>query len=244
MDAKSFGTMAWTAFLKTLLLVFNLVFFTIGLAFFIIGIYGIKVFKDFFSFAHGNTIYIPFISIGLFMMVVGILSLWCTPKGISWLLYLYGVIVFLLFVSILAISVLFVVKRDAIETPLKSAITNAMEIYPEKAESIDLLQSTIKCCGSENYTDWFLTKWANNRKSVPISCCKNQTSCENLDISQSNPVDIYQQGCFRKFFDSIENNYALISGVGFASAIIILGGSIISCALASNLNKNRYEQVA
>jgi hypothetical protein len=41
----------------------------------------------------------------------------------------------------------------------------------------------------------------------------------------------------------IENNYALIGGVGFGSAIVILAGSILSCALAAHLRKNRYEQM-
>ena len=84
------------------------------MAFFVIGIYGIKMFKDFFTFAPGNIIYMPFIGIGIFMMLVGMLSLWCTPKGVSWLLYSYGVIVFILFVAILGLSALFMVKRDTV----------------------------------------------------------------------------------------------------------------------------------
>ena len=84
------------------------------MAFFVIGIYGIKMFKDFFTFAPGNIIYLPFICIGIFMMLVGMLSLWCTPKGVSWLLYLYGIIVFILFVAILALSAAFMVKRDTV----------------------------------------------------------------------------------------------------------------------------------
>ncbi len=143
MNAKSFGTVAWTALLKTLLLVFNLVFFAMGLAFMIIGIYGIRVFKNFFSFAPASTIYVPFISIGVFMMIVGMLSLWCTPKGVTWLLNMYAVVVFILFVAVLAISVLFVVKRDTFEEKLHEGIGNAMKNYPRDAESVDLMQSTV-----------------------------------------------------------------------------------------------------
>ena len=41
-----------------------------------------KAFKDFFSFAPSQAIYVPIICIGIFMTIVGVLSLWCTPKGI------------------------------------------------------------------------------------------------------------------------------------------------------------------
>jgi len=101
------------------------------------------------------------------------------------------------------------------------------------------MQQTIRCCGSQNYTDWFATTWGKeNLRSVPISCCKNQTECDQKSTTQ-----IYTMGCYAKVYDAVENNYQLISGIGFASAIIIFGGSLISCSLARNLNKNRYEQV-
>jgi multisubunit Na+/H+ antiporter MnhG subunit len=241
MNGKSFGTVAWTAFLKTLLLVFNLVFFAIGLAFLVIGIYGIKVFKNFLQFAPANTIYVPIICIGLFMMIVGILSLWCTPKGVSWLLHVYGVVVFVLFLSVMAVSVLFVVKRDAFEGKLEEGIQTSIDKYPNDSESIDLIQSTLKCCGTKNLTDWFKTEWAQQKRSVPLSCCKNQSKCDHTDMKNFN--DVYQKGCYQMIYTTIESNFALISGISFASAIIILGGSLISCSLARNLNKNRYEQV-
>jgi hypothetical protein len=86
-----------------------------GAAFLFIGIYGITVFKNFFSFAPSNYIYLPFICTGIFMMVVGLLSLWCTPKGVSWLLYFYGLIIFALFVITLMMSAGFVMRRGAVK---------------------------------------------------------------------------------------------------------------------------------
>ena len=43
--------------------------------------------------------------------------------------------------------------------------------------------------------------------------------------------------------DTIEENYLLIGGIGFASAVVILFGSLLTCGLSHNLKKNRYEQV-
>lgn len=244
MNAKKFGTAACTALLKTILLAFNLIFFAIGLAFLVIGIYGYKVFSDFFQFAPSSHIYIPLICIGITMMGIGLLSLWCTPKGVSWLLYLYGAIIFVLFVAIFSISVLFMVKRDAFETTLKTSIDNSIKNYPKEKESIDLLQSTIKCCGLENYADWFTTTWANKKNSVPDSCCKvqNKLECNHENLGK-NLTDIYQQGCYSKVYNTIEENYGFIGGIGFASSLIIFGGSLLSCALASNIKKNKYEEM-
>lgn len=115
MDGKKFKTAACSAFLKTLMMAFNLIFFVIGLAFLIAGIYGFKVFREFFSFAPSTTIYVPIICIGLFMIIVGVLSLWCTPKGVIWLLYVYSALIFVFFVSIFAVSIMFTVKHDAVK---------------------------------------------------------------------------------------------------------------------------------
>lgn len=79
-----------------------------------IGIYGLQVFKDFFQFTTGSHLYIPILVVGIVMTVVGVLSLWFTPKGLSWMLYIYGIIVFVLFVVIFSMSILFMAKRQPV----------------------------------------------------------------------------------------------------------------------------------
>ena len=111
---KSYKTTACTTFLKTLVMIFNLLFLLLGLALTIVGIYGYRMFKQFFSFAPSTAIYIPIIAIGVFMIIIGALSLWCTPKGVSYLLYVYAFIVFVLFLAIFTISVLFFARRDTV----------------------------------------------------------------------------------------------------------------------------------
>jgi len=204
-----------------------------------VGVYGLKVFKNFFEFTNGNHLYIPILVIGIVMTVVGILSLWFTPKGLSWMLYIYGVIVFALFLVIFFMSILFMVKRKPIENELKLSIERSIQIYNETGQPkpIDLIQKNFRCCGSMSYTDWFKSPWSNNQKIVPQSCCI-KTNCTNTLTDQ-----IYTQGCSSLLDDIIENNYALIGGIGFGSAILILAGSLLSCALASHLRKYRYEQM-
>jgi len=240
---KSYKTTACTTFLKTLVMIFNLLFLLLGLALTIVGIYGYKMFKQFFSFAPSTAIYIPIIAIGVFMIIIGALSLWCTPKGVSYLLYVYAFIVFVLFLAIFTISVLFFARRDTIESTFKTGVDKLIQSYPAESESIDILQANIRCCGSTNYTDWFETKWANSTNRVPKSCCMSKTNCTFEDIDTKNVTGIYQTGCFAKFNVTIENNYGKICGILFASAFIILIGCVLSYMLGDNLRNNRYEKI-
>lgn len=243
MNPKRFGTAAFTALLKTILMIFNIVFTAFGIVFLAVGIYGMRAFKDVFSFAPGQAIYLPIICIGIFMSIVGVLSLWCTPKGVTWLLYLYSGVIFILFLTIFTISTIFLVRRDSFEHTIKDGMNKTINNYPANKETIDLLQKHIHCCGLNDFRDWFGTAWANGNKTVPLSCCKvDEKKCNHENISQ-NSADIYQKGCYKILEDAIEENYLLIGGIGFASAVIILFGSLLTCCLSSNLKKNRYEEV-
>jgi hypothetical protein len=241
---KSFKTTAFSALLKMLLCIFNIIFLCIGSAFLLIGVYGYKMFRDFFSFAPSTAIYIPIVSIGLFMILVGTLSLWCIPKGVTSLLYIYSIIVFLLFLSTFTVSILFIARRDKIEVTFKQGLGKMIKSYPKDKNSVDLLQTSIKCCGTEKYQDWFKTEWANQTNSVPESCCRVPVvNCthENLPTRMnSNVTDIFTTGCFSVFNSAIENNYGIISIVLLGSSLIILIGCIISCVLATNLRNNSY----
>ncbi len=48
------------------------------------------------------------------MIVVAVLSFWFIPKGVTWLLNLYGAIVFLLFICVVCASSAFMIKRDTV----------------------------------------------------------------------------------------------------------------------------------
>lgn len=240
---KSIRTTACTTFLKTLVMIFNAIFLAIGVGLSIVGIYGYRMFKQFFSFAPSTAIYVPIICIGVLMIIVGALALWCTPKGVSYLLYFYSVLVFILFLSTFTVSVLFFARKDTVENTFKSGVDRLMLSYPTDSESIDILQSNIKCCGSQNYTDWFQTPWAKNSSRVPESCCVAKMNCTNLHIDERNVTGIYQVGCFVKFNETIENNYGKICGILFASSFVILAGCALAYMLSDNLRNNRYEQM-
>lgn len=239
MNIRHLRTTACTAILKTLLLTFNLIFFAIGIAFIVLGNYGLQVFKDFFLFAPGMALYIPIIIIGIFITISALMAVWCTPKELPWLLYLYGFTVFTFFTAILLISIAFMFKRTPIETEIKSSFEHGMNIYPIQRLSIDTIQYNLKCCGSENYKDWFKTNYGKNG-ILPDSCCValNCTTEILHDYSM-----VHKQGCYQLLHTIIENKYKVIGGIGFASSGFLMVGFILACVLATHLRQNRYEHM-
>ena len=107
--------------------------------------------------------------------------------------------------------------------------------------------------------------WGKQLRRVPESCCKNP-NCTHTNLPDTNATTIYDEvfisytfflkkeynllslsnkkkGCSEKFINLIEKNYALIGGIGFASSVFILAGSLLSCGLASHIRRVRYELV-
>lgn len=243
MNVGKCTTAACTALLKTLLLIFNITFFSLGICFLMVGVYGLHTFRDFFVFTSGQTLYVPIMVMGIIITITGVLSLWFTPKGLAWLLYAYGIIVFILFIVTFSISAAFMVKRSPLEVELKRSIDHSIQIYDGKQQyPIDMIQKHFECCGSTNYTDWFQTMWGKQLRRVPESCCKNP-NCTHTNLPDTNATTIYEEGCSEKFINLIEKNYALIGGIGFASSVFILAGSLLSCGLASHIRRVRYELV-
>jgi len=244
MSIKEIASSAYISTLKVLLLTFNFLFLTLGISFVLIGIYGLKTLTDFFQFTTGTYLFLPIIGVGLLMTVVGALSMWCTPKGISWLLHAYATFVFFVFTAVLVISVMFLVKRAPVEAELNASIQNSIQTYDLKPNAIDLIQRKMKCCGSNNYTDWFEVEWSKNMHRVPVSCCLDAKNCTSMsDRVPAEPTDIYTQGCFDLAYETIETKYGLIAAFGFIFAFVILLGSVLACVLATHIRRSRYESI-
>ena len=57
----------------------------------------------------------------------------------------------------------------------------------------------MKCCGSDDYSDWFTTAWAGGEKNVPTSCCKDdKNDCKHTNLptgGNSTALEIYTKVC-------------------------------------------------
>ncbi|GLG96089.1 Tetraspanin [Gryllus bimaculatus] len=173
------------------------------------------------------------IATGALIVVVGFLACCCTVKGQPVLLYIYGAFLMIIFVLELGAGISMYAYRDKLIEGFDNGLNQSILIYPsdpEKKNSIDLTQSTLHCCGNKSPYDW--------PDEIPPSCCK-VTPCDTKDHTQ-----IYSKGCFNLVIDFLNSNIGLVGGSAMGIAFFPLVGMLLSCCLAKNINKAKYEQMA
>lgn len=231
--------------IKLLLTTFNLIFWVSGVA--ILGL-GLWMKMELYMYMELTTVYFdaaPYILIGVGsgIIIIGSLGCLCTVKGHSCLLYLYSLILLLVFIVELSTAVSAFVYRAKLEDGFSSGLSTAMSDYHtdvEKRHAVDGIQAGLKCCGKDKYEDWFNVDWTGNglMEKVPSSCCI-QKPCNGTDDK-----NVYQEGCFVKLSTFMQSNFTLIGGVAIGFAFLQLFGALMSCCLAKNINKAKYEQMA
>ncbi|GAB6032183.1 hypothetical protein CHUAL_010830 [Chamberlinius hualienensis] len=243
-------TVAAVTCMKTLLMVFNVIFWLTGIGILVIGVW-MKV--DLYKYMELTTNYNPAVSYvlittGAVIILVGSLACCCTAKGVPALLYLYSVFLMIVFVVELSAGISGYVYRGKFRNGFEVGWNNSLMNYGKSRsgkELIDNLQSTLHCCGSAKYSDWFNTPFGAANKSVPESCCKGDHNCKHTNLDgPTPPTDINTEGCFSTIVTFVDKNIGAIGGAAMAFAFFQLIGVMLSCCLAKNINKAKYEQVA
>ncbi|PSN31396.1 Tetraspanin-7 [Blattella germanica] len=177
------------------------------------------------------------IGTGALIILVGSLACCCTVKGQPVLLYIYGAFLMVIFMLEVSAGISIYAYRGKLLEGYGKGLNQSLAVYStddEKRSAFDSMQSTLQCCGSQSYTDWLNTK-----TGIPQSCCKVIEHCEPEDPSQ-----IYEQGCYNKVVDFLNANIGLVGGSALGVAFLPLVGMLLSCCLAKNINKAKYEQMA
>ncbi|KAK9743561.1 Tetraspanin family [Popillia japonica] len=238
---KHLQTVAAMACMKTLLMVFNFIFWASGIVILAIGIYmrvslyQYMVLSPEFS---GTASYV-LIGTGAFIILIGSLACCCTVKGQPVLLYVYGAFLAVVFVLELGTGVSIYAFRDHFPQGLDQALNKSMSNYyfsnSTDAGIWDSMQKNLYCCGNHGYNDWLNL---NPPMPVPNSCCK-EDSCDVSDETQ-----IFKEGCYDKLVQLMKSNIAIVAGAAIGITFFPLVGVLLSCCLASVINKAKYEQMA
>ncbi|XP_048746665.1 tetraspanin-7-like [Ostrea edulis] len=247
--AKStMSTTAAVGCMKTLLMIFNFIFWVTGISILALGIWT-KV--DLYKYMELSTIYYKdspwiLIAVGALIVIVGSFGCCCTAKGNVVLLYMYGLFLVLVFAVELGAGAAGFFYKGKLEQGFKEGLENALKQYGNGNQAMDELQTQLHCCGSKSYVDWFSTPWEetkNGSRAVPRSCCKTDV-CNNMDVKDANVTDINTTGCYTKVVDFMQSNMAVIAGVAFGISFFQLLGALLACCLAKRVNKSKYEQMA
>lgn len=176
-----------------------------------------------------------FMSMGVAIALVGLLSCYCTLSGNPILLYLYSAFLGVVLILQISIGVAAFAYRDTLKESFKNGLDKSMKNY-EKSQSnkdaVDTLQSTLRCCGVESYQDW--DKYG---MLVPDSCCKNDNCNPQL------PINVNQIGCYTSVVTFINTSGKLIGIVCLAVAGFHMLGLALTCLLANCINKWKYETI-
>ncbi|GAB0095982.1 Tetraspanin [Sergentomyia squamirostris] len=242
--SKHFQTVVTMACMKSLLMIFNLAFWASGLAILCAGIW-MQV--DLHKYLELNVDFSSsgpyvFVGTGALILLISSLACCCTVKGQPSLLYLYGAFLAVVFVIELSLASSIYAYKDNLTEGFDKGLNQSMTRYgipgtQQKTEDFDAMQTTLKCCGSHSYEDWNNLSPA---RPVPRSCCRlPHIRCDTQDETQ-----IWTQGCFHKVVDFLDTNMKVIGGAALGVALFPLIGTVLSCLLAANINKTKYEQMA
>ncbi|KAL6258169.1 hypothetical protein P5V15_010094 [Pogonomyrmex californicus] len=240
--SKRLETVATMTCMKTLLMLFNFIFWASGILMLCIGIWMRILLRDYMnmSMQGSGAALLALASLGAVVAVAAVLACCCTTRGHPALLYLYGAFLAVVALLELGAGASIYAYRTNLNEGFDQDLNESMAVYGQdnsKSSHIDFIQSNLHCCGNRGYADWLNL---DPPKNVPLSCCKMpEKKCDSQDTEQ-----IYIEGCYNRVLDFMNDNFGLVAGTAIGVVFFPLVGIFLACCLASNINKAEYEQVA
>ncbi|KAJ8949023.1 hypothetical protein NQ318_005197 [Aromia moschata] len=105
----------------------------------------------------------------------------------------------------------------------------------------DSLQTSLHCCGVDNYTDYQSNEaWARGDKIIPESCCVLDDSKKPLTSGcTTSPSDVnsyYMKGCYKAVMNWVMTHLNVVIGVAIGFGLIEILGIFLSFCLAKSIN--------
>ncbi|XP_022083557.1 tetraspanin-1-like isoform X2 [Acanthaster planci] len=179
---------------KILLIVFNIVFFIVGIALLAVGIwvvtspYNLDILSILDNPILESGAYF-IIALGAFIFVVSFLGCCGAWMENRLMLIIYFIIVLLIFIAQLIGCAVIIAYKDKVDAFVTNQLRKTMNNYEGEAaenkysQGWNALQVLLECCGTNNYTDWMDTPWYGNNTNImvggqslkpewPATCCK------------------------------------------------------------------------
>merc|ERR1711997_106495 len=234
---------------RILLFVANFVILGCGLAFVTAGAV-VKVYlTEYESFVEGQVVATSIVLIvaGVCVCLVGFMGCCGACMGNSCMLKTYGILLTVLLIAEIGVGIAAFVYKGQVEDSLKSEMAKLIPDYDNASgndtdnvitDAWDALQENFKCCGVSNYTDWKDNKNMTSL-NVPDSCCKIEApGCGKGQ--QSNPSDIYTDGCVDSFKTQLEDHIEIVGGVGVGICVLQLIAIIVSFWVGKKMAEDNY----
>lgn len=182
---------------------------------------------------------LSFIVVGAFFFVIGILGCIGACCSVKPMLILYIVILTIIVLAEVAFVVVLFVAKDQVDKWLKKPFQSVIKDYngingtDAGTLGLNFLMTQLKCCGIDNYTDFYGTKWNRThpdgfQKALPAVCCKNTTDDECLETPTSDN-SYYDTGCYSKLKEWLNDNLEPLIGTSAGVLVIEVILVIFAC---------------
>ncbi|KAM5248076.1 tetraspanin-1 [Ctenodactylus gundi] len=237
------------SFIKTMMILFNMLIFLCGAALLAVGIWvsidGPSFLKIFGPISPSAS---QFVNVGYFLiaagavlLILGFLGCYGAQSENKCALMTFFFILLLIFIAEVAAAVVALVYTTMAEEILRLLVVPAIKKdYGSKNDFTQIWNSTmegLKCCGFNNYTDFEGSPYVNNHNVFPPSCCidhvSNSTAEEPCTLDKAKNADV--EGCFRQLLYEIRTNAAVVGGVAAGIGALELAAMIVSMYLYCNM---------
>ncbi|XP_008474800.1 CD63 antigen-like isoform X1 [Diaphorina citri] len=229
--------------IKYMLFAFNLIFVVTGIA--LLG-FGFLVRTLFQSYAHFLTpkyfdVASTFVTVGSIVVVVAFLGCCGAIKESAWMVLTFSLLLGALFViEIVGSAGSYVLSANAIPV-IQDKFNETMKLYNHSQELTrvwDVLQSSLDCCGAQNYTDWYPIL----NESLPMSCCGDQIGAVGSRTCDAQSASLHRQPCLHILGHIIQDNAGSIAIVALGIAFLQMLGILFACTLGKSI-RYQYQQM-
>lgn len=216
---------------KTLLLVFNAVFFLCGLIVAVLASVDMKsnhlIKQVVEGFAGSN---LAVIGVGVFICLVSSFGCFGAHTENTRILTTYKLAMIAILILQISIGVLYFMRRDELEDIVvkgaRATILNIDDVA--MSSSWNKVQSSFSCCGADSAEDYRISG-----KNIPPSCCGYAAgkACDRSD-DHFNEV-----GCISKIIEFLKSQYLSLGCAAIIVAFIELIGILYACCLRSAIDE-------
>ncbi|XP_037356976.1 tetraspanin-1 [Talpa occidentalis] len=234
------------SFIKTLMIIFNLIIFLCGVALLAVGIWVSVDGSSFLKIFGSSSTIMQFVNVGYFLIaagavlfVLGFLGCYGAQYESKCALMMFFVILLLIFIAEVAAGVVVLVYSKKSEELLKPVIVSTIKKdYGSQKDITQLWNSTmenLKCCGFNNYTDFEDSPYFKEQHAFPPYCCLDKNNTAMGNCTQEKAQEMHVQGCMKQIVHSIEANSVIVGGVAAGIGALELAAMIVSMYVYCNL---------
>ncbi|KAJ8973065.1 hypothetical protein NQ317_018793 [Molorchus minor] len=167
---------------------------------------------------------------------------------ICFFVFQYGILLLIILILEITAGCLAVIYKTKAEEQTKLFLKTSLAKYYTQSEegdaftlALNSLQTSLHCCGIDNYTDYQKNEvWARGDKVIPESCCVLDENMKPLTTScTTSPSDVnsyYMKGCLKEVLYWMDAHLNTIIGIAIGFGLIEVLGIFLCFCLAKSLN--------